>query len=386
MTAITESLYNLLSDLRKRLETRPIRRRPNDTYDERDTMFARAARQAGSPEYQEYYERRPDYQDADDRIRRKPPLGSADSLYYDEHYSQTAEDYFEAIEEIEPDPETVEKWASKLGSAARPEPVLESLTRDLGAVDVGFTILPSEYIYSHAGRFDENYGEPVTLAHQYAVVFLVEMDHDTMAHAPNPPVLEESAKQYYRAASIAKTLTAVLRSHGAKATPQYDAHYEVILPPLAVEAGLGELGRNNILIADTYGSRVRIGAVTTTLQLESDEPISLGVERFCRSCTRCASACPARALETGSKHSIRGTEKWPTDETRCYSFWRQAGTDCGICMHTCPFSHPNSMLHNTARRIISRAPWLAPVFLRLDEWLYNRSPTLSQNALEEPKI
>lgn len=386
MTNITEWVSNLVSGFRERFEHRPIRHRPNDTYDERDTMFARAAREAESSEYQECYERRPDLQATDDRIRRKPPLGSSDSLFYDQYHSQNAAEYFEAIEEIEPDTETVDKWTFKLESAARPEPVLESLTQDLGAVDVGFTTLPSEYIYSHAGRFDENYGEPVTLDHQYAVVFLVEMDHDTMAQAPKPPVLEESAKQYYRAASIAKTLTAVLRSQGAEATPQYDAHYEVMLPPLAVEAGLGELGRNNILIADRYGSRVRIGAVTTNYSLRSDEPVSLGVERFCRSCTRCASACPARALETGPKHSIRGTEKWPTDETHCYSFWRQAGTDCGICMHTCPFSHPNSRLHNTTRQVLSRAPWLAPVFLRLDEWLYDRSPTLSLSRPEEPKF
>ena len=43
---------------------------------------------------------------------------------------------------------------------------------------------------------------------------------------------------------------------GHDAKPHYDAHYDVILPPLAVHAGLGELGRNNILVADRFGSRV----------------------------------------------------------------------------------------------------------------------------------
>lgn len=373
MVALPGRLQDVIETLRKRVQNRPIRGRPTGSVDERDTMFARAERRPGTPEYADYYDRRPEYREADDSIRRKPPLGSPESQYYDPDLANAAEQYFEAIEDLEPRPGRVQEWADRLATAANPEPVLESLATNLGAVDVGFTELPSELVYSHKGRFDDTYGKPIDLGHEFAVVFLVEMDHGAMEQAPKPPVLRESAKQYYNAAHIAKTMAAVVREQGFDAEPQYDAHYEVILPPLAVEAGLGELGRNNILVADTYGSRVRIGAVTTTMQLRSDDPISLGVERFCRSCKRCATQCPARALETGEKQVIRGREKWPTDETRCYSFWRQAGTDCGICMANCPFSHPNSFLHNTVRTIIKRAPWLAPVLLWVDDIVYNQS-------------
>lgn len=373
MIALPGRLGDVIETVRKRVENRPIRSRPASSVDERDTMFARAERRPGTPEYVDYYNRRPEYRDSDDHVREKPPLGSPDSQYHDPDLAEEAEEYFAAIEELEPQQGTVEEWANRLETSAEPEPVLESLARDLGAVDVGFTELPSAYVYSHKGRFDDNYGESIDLAHDFAVVFLVEMDHGTMAEAPKPPVLRESAKQYYRAAHIAKTMAAVVRKQGFDAEPQFDAHYEVILPPLAVEAGLGELGRNNILVAEACGSRVRIGAVTTTMELESDEPVSLGVERFCRSCARCATQCPARALETGDKRDVRGTEKWPTDESRCYSFWRQAGTDCGICMANCPFSHPNTRLHNTTRRIVEHAPWISPVLLWLDDLVYERT-------------
>lgn len=369
-------LNDLFLTVREWFKNRPIRDRPVERFDERDTMFARAARESGTSEYEDYYELRPEYQTVDDRIRRKPPLGSPDAHYHDPERTAETEAYFESIEAIEPDPERVAEYVDRLDDTPDPEQVLTSLARELGAVDVGFTELPSEYVYTHNGRFDENYGEAVDLDHRYAVVLLVEMDRKSMNHAPKPPVLQESAKQYYNAAVIAKTIAAVLRRRGFEAEPQYDAHYEVLLPPLAVEAGLGELGRNNILVADKYGSRVRIGAVTTMRPLRNDEPISLGVERFCRSCNRCATTCPARALERNGKSSIRGTKKWPTDETRCYSFWRQVGTDCGICMSTCPFSHENSLVHNTTRRIIKHAPWLAPVFLWLDEHRYSSSADL----------
>ncbi len=369
MVDLRHRVSDVFRGLRAWAENNPIRCRPSQQVDERDTMFARAERDPETPEYRDYYERRPALQEIDDRIRQKPSLGSPDSQYYDPARATEANSYFEAIEDLDVEADTVESWAARLDTAAEAEPVLASLARDRGAVDVGFTELPAEFVYSHTGRFDENYGDPIDLDHEFAVVFLVEMDHEAMSAAPKPPVLAESAKQYYRAADIAKTIAAVLRAQGFDAAAQYDAHYEVILPPLAVEAGLGELGRNNILVADGYGSRVRIGAVTTTLPVRSDDPVSLGVERFCRSCKRCATRCPARALETGSKREVRGTEKWPTDDARCYSFWRQAGTDCGICMADCPFSHPNTTLHNVTRRVIKRAPWLAPVLLWIDERL-----------------
>ena len=374
---LRKAVQNAGSELRHWLGNNPIRSRPTQTVDERDTMFARAERKPGTSAYADYYDERPERKETDDRIRRKPPLGSPDSQYFDPDYAMRAEAYFEALESLDPRTETVQTWVERLQNADELEPELSSLAADLGAVDVGFTDLPREFVYSHKGRFDGDYGNPVELDHEFAIVFLVEMDHESMAAAPGPPVLTESAKQYYRAARIAKTMAAVIQKYGFDAEPQYDAHYEVILPPLAVEAGLGELGRNNILVADGYGSRVRIGAVTTTMPLRSENPISLGVERFCRSCSRCASECPARALEPGVKFDVRGTEKWPTDEARCYSFWRQAGTDCGICMANCPFSHPNTFLHNMTRRVIKHAPWTAPVLLWVDELIYERSGRFS---------
>lgn len=367
MIGLRGRVKDLFGDLGDWLVTRPIRERPNHRIDERDTMFARAERSAGTPEYADYYDRRPEYREIDDHIRRKPPLGSPESLYYDPELSPAADEYFDAIEPLEPSASVVERWGDRFEAADTPEPVLSRLGEALGAVDVGFTEIPTEYVYTHHGRFDEEYGEPVELDHQHAVVFLVEMDRERMDQAPEAPVLYESAKQYYTAATIAKTMAAVLRDQGFEAKPQYDANYEVVLPALAVEAGLGELGRNNILVADNYGSRVRIGAVTTTLPLRNESPVSLGVERFCRSCNRCATACPANALETGEKRGLRGTEKWPTAEAQCYSFWRHAGTDCGICMAECPFSHPNTRFHAAVRNVIKWAPWMAPVILAVDE-------------------
>ena len=122
--------------------------------------------------------------------------------------------------------------------------------------------------------------------------------------------------------------------------------------------------------------RVRIGAVTTDRPLVAAAPVSLGAARFCERCRKCAECCPSHALSTGARETVRGVPKWPTDVERCYAYWRLVGTDCGICMATCPFSHPDTWWHNAVRAVIRRAPWLARP---------SASPTTSSTAAAGPR-
>jgi reductive dehalogenase len=243
---------------------------------------------------------------------------------------------------------------------------------DLGAVAAGCAPLDRDFVYTAKGRFDEDYGRRIDLEHPTAIVFLVEMDFDAMQRAPTAATLRESARQYHRAARISMVTAEAIRGLGRDAKPHYDAHYDVILPPLAVLAGLGELGRNNILIADRCGSRVRIGAVTTDLELAHDRPVDLGAARFCEICRKCADNCPSNALATGDREEVRGVEKWPTNVERCYGYWRNAGTDCGVCMACCPFSHRSNRFHNTVRWMVRHVPFFRRPALWCDDLVYGR--------------
>lgn len=360
--------------------------------DERWTMFARMARRPGSREYADTYQHRPELQAVDDRMRAMPPLCSPTGRHYDPVVSAEAEAWFAAIDHIVPDPEIIATWAPRLRAslntkeAERPSPswdrtlvcpetgaaTLRELARALGAVAAGCCAVDVAYVYSHKGRQDNDYGRRLDTSLPCALVFLVEMEHAEMRQAPLAPTIRESARQYYRAAQIAQTLAAVLRAAGWAATPHFDAHYEVILPPLAVAAGLGEVGRNNILVADRYGSRVRIGAVTTDLSLAPDHPVDLGVRRFCTVCRKCADNCPSGALSTGEPEPLPGGARWPTRVEPCYAYWRAIGTDCGICMACCPFSHRNTWPHTVVRALVRRLPFLHRLLVLGDDILYGR--------------
>ena len=59
-------------------------------------------------------------------------------------------------------------------------------------------------------------------------------------------------------------------------TANHLRHYTAILPPLAVDAGLGEVGRLGYLMTKEFGPRIRLSAVTTNLTLVPDKPVDNG--------------------------------------------------------------------------------------------------------------
>jgi epoxyqueuosine reductase QueG len=69
----------------------------------------------------------------------------------------------------------------------------------------------------------------------------------------------------------------------------------ISLKHAAVQAGLGKIGKNTLLINDGYGNMIWLGAVLTTCDLEPDLPAEYEVcpER----CRLCLEACPVQALD-----------------------------------------------------------------------------------------
>jgi epoxyqueuosine reductase QueG len=84
-----------------------------------------------------------------------------------------------------------------------------------------------------------------------------------------------------------------------------DTRGPLSLPHAAVEAGLGTLGLNLMLLTPEFGPRVLLGAVLTGAPLAPDRP--LGPPLYLgEACGRCLLACPADAIE-----------QWRLDKARC---------------------------------------------------------------------
>jgi epoxyqueuosine reductase QueG len=135
---------------------------------------------------------------------------------------------------------------------------------------------------------------------------------------------------------------------------------------------LGELGRLGYMISPRLGARIRLGAVTTDIPLQTDKPVILGVQEFCAICKKCADNCPSGSISYDEKTEIRGVERWPFDIEKCFQYWRIIGTDCGLCMKVCPFSHPDNLIHNILREGIKRSAFARKISFYGDDLFYGR--------------
>ena len=101
------------------------------------------------------------------------------------------------------------------------------------------------------------------------------------------------SKMAFTASSLAEFI------HNFGYTPIPDGNDMSLSIPLAIDTGLGQLGRNGLLITPEYGPRVRLCKVFTDPPLEPDSPIDFGVNDFCRRCRLCADACEVDAIQGG---------------------------------------------------------------------------------------
>lgn len=69
---------------------------------------------------------------------------------------------------------------------------------------------------------------------------------------------------------------------------------DVSLRHAAVSAGLGVMGRHNLVIHPKFGSRLSFTGILTELPLSSDPPVK---EDLCNNCNLCVEACPGKALD-----------------------------------------------------------------------------------------
>lgn len=222
---------------------------------------------------------------------------------------------------------------------------VKQVAKFYGADLVGICELDQRWVYSH--YFDRETGAygPLEIPYKYAIVIGIEMHWPEINGSPGFPASAATALAYSKMAEISASLAKYIRALGYPAVPSGNDTAQSI--PLAIDAGLGELGRNGLLISPEFGPRQRLCKVLTDLPLEPDQPIDFGMQRFCEKCRMCAGACPAEAIRWGERtteptsiSNRTGILRWPVDVAKCYLFWRENGMDCSNCVAACPWASP----------------------------------------------
>ncbi len=357
----------------------------SERLDERTIMFSRAALEPGTDNFDAYYKEFPQHRESDERFRRLPGLMAPESGKYEPLSFAAAGASFETVEQLvnlvegEPAAKKIEI------SPAEASAFIAGWMKKLGVHSSGVTVLKDEHLYTKKGR-GPSWGQPVERRHRFAIAFSVEMDHRQMGTAPEGPTLMESAEQYLHAGTVATQVAVFIRRLGWQAEAHIDANYKVICPLVAKDAGLGEIGRMGLLMTPELGPRVRLGVITTDLPLNTNEPcFDPAILHFCSICKKCAQVCPPGAIPQGERDVIAGSKRWQLNSEACFTYWCAMGTDCGQCMRVCPYSHPDTLLHNLVRRGLSHSLLFRHFALKMDDLLYGRTPKPMQPNSWLPK-
>lgn len=238
--------------------------------------------------------------------------------------------------------------------------LIKKIAHELGSTLVGITRLNPDWVYLHplTRRGFENVDEPLEVPKhwEYAIVVGTPMSWDPLYANPN---YGTSMDAYARSRIVAARLVAFIKKLGYAARPHIPGNsYDLMVPPICVDAGIGEQGRHSVVITPELGCNFRPAVVTTNLPVKPDKPIDIGVQDFCKHCKICAENCPAGAIATGEKVEVRGYRRYHLNAAKCNNFWNSTlgSMGCRLCIAVCPYTRKANWLHKTALKVTTNDP------------------------------
>ncbi len=105
----------------------------------------------------------------------------------------------------------------------------------------------------------------------------------------------------------------------------------LFLKDAAALAGIGPIGKNNLIITKTFGSQVRLRALVTVAELLYGTPFY--ESEYCKNCSMCVVSCPVGALKGGKYNKMLCNNyclKNLKDLSENTVIW------CNICIEACP--------------------------------------------------
>ena len=239
------------------------------------------------------------------------------------------------------DPALMSMGQYEVTDPARMSAEIKRVARSFGADLVGICRVNPQWIYSH-----DRSGDPVVIPadHGYAIVMAIAMDPDAVGTSPSYASAAATGTGYSRMAFVIASMAQFLRNLRYGALPM--GNDTALSIPLAIDAGLGALGRNGLLVTPQFGSCLRLCKVFTDIPLVPDQPIEFGLHESCRHCTRCAEACEGEAISAAREPSYNvacasnntGILRWAVDADRCYDFWIRNTAACSNCIAACPYA------------------------------------------------
>lgn len=207
---------------------------------------------------------------------------------------------------------------------------LEEYVFSLGASSIGYTKLPSQWVFQNKAALHPN-----------VIVLSMRMDREAINTAPSNDAEYTVLATYRDLGIIGNKVAGFLRKHGYSVQAGHPLNGQTLYPPLAQLAGLGQLAFSGLIITPEFGPCVRLSALYTSIE---NLPFNEGnehtwVENYCASCGLCIKQCPADAIYTEPIRHEHGQITY-VDNDKCFPYFHY-NHGCSVCIKVCPFNQRN---------------------------------------------
>ncbi|MBA7691466.1 3-chloro-4-hydroxyphenylacetate reductive dehalogenase [subsurface metagenome] len=266
------------------------------------------------------------------------------------------------------DPPEVSDWAGVrptraiFNSADDAAKLIKRMAHELGANIVRIAKLNPAWVYlsnpNKTRGFEANVPIEVPVWWEYAIILTGTHNFKPMYSDPN---YGTSWDGYNLSSQTAQQLTYFIKRMGYPARWHSPfGGYDLCVPPISQEAGMGQVGRSSFTITPEFGGSFRPAVITTSLPMTIDKPLDFNLAKFCSRCKLCAEVCPTEAIGYTDEpyFEVRGTRRWYINYLKCRDGWNLVSgpMGCRACVGICPWTRVNNWVHRFAREVLSRDP------------------------------
>ncbi len=263
----------------------------------------------------------------------------------------------------------------EIGTPEEAAAEIKHVAKKFGADLIGITHYDERWMYVNkfSDMSQREKPQEISAGLDNVIVTVQSMDYDLIRTVPSALSGAATGLGYSHDAMVVLAIAQYIRNLGYNAIASMND--TAVNIPLAIKAGLGEYGRNGLLITKEFGPRVRTGKIFTDMPLAHDRPIRFGVREFCENCRRCTKGCPVKAIPDGppsadihNQSNFIGIRKWTVNGEKCFGYWAAQNSDCSICIRVCPFNKDYSKWWHRIGRALAGTR-LRSFMLKLDVWL-----------------
>ena len=209
----------------------------------------------------------------------------------------------------------------------------EKKAKGLGVDLIGYTSVLPDFIFKDLKVYGKN-----------AIILGMEMKWNAIKTAPSINCAIEAFRVYKELGDITIELTEYLKELGYKSEAHHPFGGKLLFTAHAVNAQLGIMGRNGLVLTPEFGPRQRWSMITTDAEIPQVPKIGYEeMKEYCETCGACIKNCKGEATY---KEPIKKKDNSKIithiNRSKCIESLLE-NNYCSVCLRICPQGNPKTI-------------------------------------------